>query len=85
MEYAELRIPVLASDGKQIGTLARVEGPFMCISRGRFRGDYWIPTEYIADASPREVTLEFPSTDVRRFARVTRLPAPRPLDRPDAA
>jgi hypothetical protein len=85
VEYADFKIPVFSEDGDRIGTLARVDGPFMRVSRGWFRRDLYIPTEYITAATAREVIVGFPANDLPRFGRATHVPAPQPLGRREAA
>jgi hypothetical protein len=72
MEYADFKIPVETADGHKIGVLAGVDGPYMRVGRGWWRRDYWIPTEYIANATPRNVILAFSECSVNRYARVHR-------------
>ena len=80
MTYADFKIPVLSADMKRIGTVAEADGPFVRVSRGLLRRPYWIPTEYIAVATPAEVVLSVSSDQVDRFASVVNLPKPQPED-----
>lgn len=85
MQYADFKIPVYTADGERIGVLATVDGPFMRISRGWLRRSVWIPTEYVASATARAVTVAFESDQLARFRDVRHLSAPEPVDDRKAA